>query len=283
MRRLLVAVGLIASMSDAFAGEFELPVLRGSEGIAPPPASRYRWNGAYFGGHFGHSSAGVDFGSATSNLASFIVRDTVLESVVSGMNTVLRKADTNANSFGAFAGYNFQFEDAVVGFEISYSHMALNVGATDTQSVVFPISSGGHNVVYNPLTVDGMAAVRVTDLMTFRARAGWAAGTFLPYAFVGFAAARVDVSRSARVSFTRTDSPDPGVAPLQPNPSFFSETREELKNGGFYAGYTGGLGLEWAVMPNVFLRGEWEYVALPNVQGMGISINTLRAGIGMRF
>ena len=105
----------------------------------------------------------------------------------------------------------------------------------------------------------------------------------MPYAFVGLAAARADVSRAATVSFTRTDSPDPGVAPLQPNPAFFSETREEVKNGGFYAGYTGGLGLEWAVMPNVFLRGEWEYVALPNVQGLGISINTLRAGVGMRF
>jgi outer membrane immunogenic protein len=113
MRRLLVAVGLLASMSDALAGEFELPVLRGSEGFA------------YFGAHFGHSSAGVDFGDGVRDLAAFVVRDTVLEPIVAGMTT-LSKADTSANSFGGFAGYNFQFEDAVLGFEVNYSRMSLN-------------------------------------------------------------------------------------------------------------------------------------------------------------
>src|SRR6266849_101398 len=277
MRRLLVAVGLVASMSDAFAGEFELPILRGSEAFAPA-ASPYRWNGAYFGGQFGHSSAGVDFGGGVSDLASFIVRDTVLESVVAGMTTTLSKADTNANSFGGFAGYNFQFEDAVLGFEVSYSHTALNVGATDSLSVIYANDAGappGHHFVYDPLTVGGTAAIRITDLMTFRARAGWAAGQFLPYAFVGFAAARADVSRSATVSFTRKDFPDattPPTPPIDPIPNgTFDQTRSDVKNGGFYFGYTGGLGLEIAVMPNVFLRGEWESVVLPNVQKLGIN------------
>ena len=140
MRRLLVAVGLLASMSDAFAGEFELPVLRGSEGFAPA-GSVYRWNGAYFGAHFGHSSAGVDFGDGVRDLAAFVVRDTVLEPIVAGMTT-LSKADTSANSFGGFAGYNFQFEDAVLGFEVNYSRMSLNTGATDRQSVLYANDAG---------------------------------------------------------------------------------------------------------------------------------------------
>ncbi len=286
MRRLLVAVGLLASMSDAFAGEFELPVLRGSEGFAPA-GSVYRWNGAYFGGQFGHSSAGVDFGAGVGDVASFIVRDTVLESVVAGMTT-LRKADTNGNSFGGFAGYNFQFEDAVLGFEVNYSRMSLNTSATDSLSVIYANDAGapsGHHFVYSPLTVGGTAAIRITDLMTLRARAGWAAGQFLPYAFVGFAAARADVSRSGTVSFTRRDFPDPTIPPIFPIPDspFGPVTRTDVKDGGFYFGYTGGLGLEIAVMPNVFLRGEWESVVLPNVQKLGININTLRAGVGMRF
>jgi len=280
MRRLLVAVGLLASMSNAFAGEFEMPVLRGSEGFAPA-GFVYRWNGAYFGGQFGHSSAGVDFGGGVRDLASFIVRDTVLEPVVAGMTT-LSKADTNGSSFGGFVGYNFQFEDAVLGFEISYSHMALNAGATDSQSVIYANDAGaspGHHFVYH-LTVDGTAAIRVTDLMTLRARAGWAAGQFLPYAFLGFAVARADVTRSATVTVTRDDFLDTTLVDTVPIPT---EPRTEIKNGGFYFGYTGGLGLEFAVLPNVFLRAEWESVVLPNIQGMGININTLRAGVGMRF
>ena len=213
MRRLLVAVGLLASMSDAFAGEFEMPVLRGSEGFAPA-GSVYRWNGAYFGAHFGHSSAGVDFGDGVRDLAAFVVRDTVLEPIVAGMTT-LSKADTSANSFGGFAGYNFQFEDAVLGFEVNYSRMSLNTGATDRQSVLYANDAGaapGQHFVYH-LTVDGNAAIRITDLMTFRARAAWAAGQFLPYGFVGFAIARADVIRSATVTVDRDIFPDGATTP----------------------------------------------------------------------
>jgi outer membrane immunogenic protein len=284
MRRLLVAVGLLASMSNVFAGEFEMPVLRGSEGFAPA-GSVYRWNGAYVGAHFGHSSAGVDFGGGVSDLASFIVRSTVLEPVVAGMTTTLRKADTNSNSFGGFAGYNFQFEDAVLGFEVSYSRTALSTAATDSISVIYSNDAGappGHHFVYDPLTVSGSAAIRITDLMTLRARAGWAAGQFLPYAFVGFAAARADVSRSATVFTIRRDLPDPGVTPIAPD-TIGPLTRSETKDSGYYFGYTGGLGLEIAVFPSVFLRAEWEAIVLPNIQSMGVNINTLRAGIGMRF
>ena len=76
----------------------------------------------------------------------------------------------------------------------------------------------------------------------------------------------------------------PTIPPIDPIPDApFDQSRTEVKDGGFYGGYTGGLGLEWAVFPNVFLRGEWEYVVLPNIQGLGININTFRAGIGMRF
>jgi outer membrane immunogenic protein len=286
MRRLWVAVGLITAMSDAFAGEFELPVLRGSEGFAPIE-NPYRWNGPYFGVHFGYSSAGADYGQGVSDVAAFIARDTVLQPVVGSMTT-LAKSDTNGTSFGGFAGYNFQFEDAVLGFEVNYSRMSLNGGATDSHPpVIYANDAGappGHHFVYRFLTVDGTATVRVTDLMTFRARAGWAAGQFLPYAFVGFAIARADVTRSARVRFTRQDFPDPTDPPIDPIPDApFDQSRTEVKDGGFYGGYTGGLGLEWAVFPNVFLRGEWEHLVLPNIQGLGININTFRAGIGMRF
>lgn len=282
MRRLLVAVGLLASMSDAFAGEFEMPVLRGSEGFAPA-GSVYRWNGAYFGAHFGHSSAGVDFGDGVRDLAAFVVRDTVLEPIVAGMTT-LSKADTSANSFGGFAGYNFQFEDAVLGFEVNYSRMSLNTGATDRQSVLYANDAGaapGQHFVYH-LTVDGNAAIRITDLMTLRARAAWAAGQFLPYGFVGFAVARADVIRSATVTVDRDIFPDGATTPTATE-HIHTDPRIDVKDGGFYFGYTGGLGLEWAVMPNVFLRAEWESVVLPNVQKLGVNINTLRAGVGMRF
>jgi hypothetical protein len=44
-----------------------------------------------------------------------------------------------------------------------------------------------------------------------------------------------------------------------------------------------GLGLDVAIMPKVFLRGEWETIAFTNVGGIASSPNTMRAGVGVRF
>ena len=44
-----------------------------------------------------------------------------------------------------------------------------------------------------------------------------------------------------------------------------------------------GLGMDVAMMPNVFLRGEWEYVAFARINGIRSTINTGRVGLGMRF
>ena len=49
------------------------------------------------------------------------------------------------------------------------------------------------------------------------------------------------------------------------------------------AGVTTGLGLDVAIMPNVFLRGEWEYIYFAPLNGINSYMNTLRAGIGFRF
>jgi opacity protein-like surface antigen len=41
-----------------------------------------------------------------------------------------------------------------------------------------------------------------------------------------------------------------------------------------------GLGLEICVMPNVFVRGEWE---LDNFQSLRVNMNSVRTGIGVKF
>jgi outer membrane immunogenic protein len=38
-----------------------------------------------------------------------------------------------------------------------------------------------------------------------------------------------------------------------------------------------------AVLPNVFLRAEWEYVAFAPVDGIRATLNTGRVGAGLRF
>ncbi len=52
----------------------------------------------------------------------------------------------------------------------------------------------------------------------------------------------------------------------------------------FAYGSTAGLGFELLVLPNVFLRAEWEYVQFFPVQDFKIHLNTSAAiGVGIKF
>jgi len=44
-----------------------------------------------------------------------------------------------------------------------------------------------------------------------------------------------------------------------------------------------GAGLRLLVLPNVFLRAEWEYVQFFPVQDFKIHLNTARIGVGIKF
>jgi opacity protein-like surface antigen len=104
----------------------------------------------------------------------------------------------------------------------------------------------------------------------------------MPYGFLGLAVARADVTRSATVSYTRSDVPDPTNPPIVPLPTvtFGPVTQSDGNKGRFYYGYAIGLGLETCIMPNVFLRAEWE---VDNFQALRASVNSARAGIGVKF
>jgi opacity protein-like surface antigen len=289
MRRLLVAFGLFASISGATAAEYELPpTLRGAEAVLPGASPCCpRWSGFYGGGQVSHSSMTADFGRGVSDLAAFIVRDSVLETPVSGFTT-LPAAATNSFGFGGYFGYNAQWEELILGWELNYTHFNLDKNASDSLSRIISSDGGvpaGHHFVYD-VTVSGSARIKVTDLLMLRGRAGWTVGNFLPYAFLSPGIARADVTRSATVSFVRTDIPDvtvPPTPPIPPNPDFFSQSRTDEKLGGYYFAYAAGVGLDVEIMPRVFARLEYEALSIPNIQQMKVSIQTLRTGLGLKF
>jgi outer membrane immunogenic protein len=297
MRRLFAALGvmilganapgLIASVSPAFAQEFELPALYGPQGVLFPPPATAGWGGFYVGGQVGYSAAGADFSNSVNDLTADITQNTIFAPIVSGF-AILGKANSNGTSYGWFGGYNSQWEGALLGFEVNYNRTDLNPASSASTSVSIAndaTAPSGHHFFYDPFTISGTAGFHITDIATLRARAGWTAGQFLPYVFLGAAVVRADVTRSATMSYTRTDIPDPQTPPnppLTPLPTqyFGPVTQSYTKNGDFFFGYAAGVGIEICVMPNVFLRGEWEFV---DVQSMHANINSARTAIGVRF
>jgi outer membrane immunogenic protein len=273
MRRWLVAscmlgsIGMLSLMTQANAQDFETPTLRGSSPYIPAPPKYTRWQGFYVGGQIGYGTSKMDFSGATESLVAFQLRETALEQEhrVSEWD-VLGKASPSGTSYGGFVGYNFQFSDVIVGIDVHYNGSNFFAAAP-----VYPIgravSAGGNEYT---VILDGDASMRITDYGSARFRAGWLVGNVLPYATLGFAFGRADISRSVDIFLTENGVP-------------FDFAQSETRKGRFIYGWSAGAGLDVLVMPNIFVRGEVEYISFSQAQGIEAQITTARLGAGFKF
>jgi outer membrane immunogenic protein len=300
MRRLLLAAVVFGAASAAHAADMP-DFLRGS--IAAPSVTR-NWDGWYVGGQVGYTSADMDFSHATKTLTNFMLRNSVLQEPVS-LWSALSKNHAQATGFGAFVGRNYQWDDLVFGVEANYNYInSLSSSSSNSMSLAIIDPNGenppaGHSHTYNT-TLTAKAALQIKDVVTFRGRAGWATGNFLPYVFGGLAVGRVDASRSAIVSYNKFDDYDTisqtlvgfvGGVPVFTNTTTHHtdfigsgvQSQVERRANDFAAGWTGGLGAEYMLWGNVFMRAEWEYVRFLSVKDMSFSTNSVRAGLGYKF
>jgi outer membrane immunogenic protein len=296
MRGLLVAAVTIGAVSGAHAADMP-DFLRGS--IPAAPVTR-NWDGWYVGGEAGYTSAEADFSRSVVGLTNFIFRDSVLQDPASQFG-LLPKTTMQGTGFGAFVGRNYQWDDLVFGLEANYNYMnSLATSTSGSMALLFTNPAGetpppNHSYTYG-ITLTGTAAAQIKDVITFRGRAGWATGDFLPYVFGGLAVGRMDVSRTVISAVTKRDDvtvsttdPFTGVVTTNtiigtpvPVPSVSKIMREERSNS-FVGGWTGGLGGEYMVWNGVFVRAEWEYIKFLAVKNTVVQANNLRAGIGYKF
>src|ERR1700716_4130483 len=205
MRRFVLAAGMLGAGAAAQAADMP-DCLRGS--ISAPAPTR-NWDGWYAGGQVSYTALASDFSKSVGGLTKFIFRDSVLQQPTSQFG-LLPKTTTQGTGFGAFVGRNYQWDDLVFGLEANYSYfndLATSTSGSNSLQIVNPlgqVNPPGVTTTYG-VTLTGRAAVQVKDQITFRGRAGWATGDFLPYAFGGIAVGRMDVSRSVTSSVTRRD------------------------------------------------------------------------------
>jgi opacity protein-like surface antigen len=250
-------------------------ILRGSF-IADPSPGYVRWDGLQVGVHAGYSNMNADFGNSSSGQVSYILRNTTIENEMHPSDwTTLPSDTTNSSQFGAFIGYNVQWDELVLGFDVGYNRMAsAEASASDSLSRQGSTSDGFQNQV----TVSAQSSIKLIDYATFRGRAGYAFGQFLPYAMIGAAVGRFNYSTTSTVHASGQDVSGGGGQPFDNTNSL-----TDSKNNAYAAGFVAGLGVDVAVLPNVFLRAEWEYVAFAPVDGIRATLNTGRVGAGLRF
>ena len=171
--------------------------------------------------------------------------------------------------------------------EANYNRVSLKTSSADSEERSFVDSNNipsGHHYFYDA-TVSEQASMEITDIATFRARAGWAFSNYLPYGFVGFAVGRANVSNTASVQYTAVDYPDPTTPPTTPLPDidFGPVTQGTSQDSAFIYGLTTGIGTDISLTQNVFLRGELEYIYFFPLDGIHVTVASARVGAGIKF
>jgi outer membrane immunogenic protein len=279
MRWVICALVVLVLPPSAWAGDFD--ILRGS-------VATYPWAGFYGGGQAGYSNSVVKFGTAASSQVAFLLRDSVIEQDEQVSDwTVLDSRTPSSVSLGGFVGYNMEWENLILGLELNYNHVSLSASAANSITRSFTDSNAlpaGHNYFYT-VSIGAASSLHMSDIATFRARAGVEEGIFLPYAFAGLALARVDTYTGAALQYSAVDFPDSETPPLTPLPNLAVGPlgSANTQNNALAYGVATGLGVDVGVLPNVFVRGELEYIYFAAINGIQVSVTSARLGAGLKF
>ncbi|MBR0968310.1 porin family protein [Bradyrhizobium diazoefficiens] len=294
MRRLLLAAVMLGTVSAAHAADLsDLPILRGSftDGLSK---TSHNWDGAYVGGGAGYTADATDFTQSVRGLTNFIFRDSVLQQPTSTWS-LMNKTNTQSTNFNAFVGRNWQWYDAIMGLEGTYSYFNnLATSSSGSNSLIITNPAGdnppaGTTDNYN-VTLTGTAAAKVKDMISLRGRVGWDGGDFMPYAFFGAAVGRMDVSRTVTSDVTLTQvvtTTGVGGATTTTSTTYAvpaqSQTQSQHRTNTFAVGWTAGLGLEYCIWNGLFARVEYEYVRFSPIMNTQVTLNNARLGLGYKF
>jgi outer membrane immunogenic protein len=276
MRRLLLAAMMFGALSGAQAADMP-DILRGAytEGLS---TAKINWQGFYFGGQAGYGTSNENFsGSNGTMIAALLDHDVIQEMDVANWNLGLGKQNSHTTGYGGFAGYNWQWDDVVLGLEASYMHGSFGGTASASKGLIGgPLSDN----MFHAVEVTSSSAITISDMATFRARAGYAYGSFLPYVFGGLALGNADINRTVTIDDHYAPTFAGAIAPCPIPVCVRSNATQDQPNHLVY-GYSAGLGVDVNLVGGLFMRAEWEYARFTSQ--VDTSINTVRAGLGYKF
>ena len=285
MRWVICALVVLAAPAGARAGDFD--VLRGAQPVGY--ASYTRWSGFYGGGLIGQEFDAADFRNVgASEITTISGLDAAFVGVPLNSFPRLTSLNTEAPSYSAFLGYNYQFEAAVVGFELTFTKTSFNANINDVETHSYFIP--GNGLIYlTKYNVTTSADAKVNDYGTVRGRFGWAFGNLLPYGFGGVSISQINAAKSVNVNYCGQETPytcanpPPPSIPPPPAPIGANWSLSSQVNGKWYLGYVAGLGLDYALTQNLFLRAEYQYIQFGAPDNIRLSASSVRIGAGVKF
>jgi outer membrane immunogenic protein len=223
MRRLLCACAALFALGVGTATAADLPIW--SPGRTGPVLLPFTWAGPYFGVNIGGQWTNDKISTTSSGPAFFPGEAAALDAASPG--TVTSKGVIG----GMQAGYNWQFDQAVVGLEVDFN------GATAT----------GNNSVIGIANAPAGTALTTTVkqpmfITTVRPRVGWAFDHVMVYATGGYAFATYQVVDSYNF--------------IVGMPGTQSDVTAKL------SGWTAGAGVEYAFYKGMSLKLEYLYLGM---------------------
>ena len=279
MRRFLsvLAAMICGAVSGAHAADLpDMPILRGTQGLSTPTVN---WQGFYVGGQAGYGSSSEYFNGSNANLLAVVTSGSVAQQIpgVAQFNPIFGQQTDRSWGYGVFGGYNSQWDDVVIGLEASYMHGPFG-GTSAAAGEFFSATPLSDNLFHHAVLMSS-TSMSITDMATFRARAAYVWGCFLPYMFGGFALGNADIVRSAVLLDSVSVNQGGPFSQLPPSSASLGAHDHLIY------GYTAGLGVDINLVGNLFMRAEWEYVRFATnlVNVTDPHLNTVRAGLGYKF
>jgi outer membrane immunogenic protein len=233
MKNAVVATAALVSLAVmGSAGAADLPLK------VPTPVPVYDWTGFYLGGSFGTRVSYADW-TTTCLEAGFAPCPTAFPNRLGFQNSV--PLNSNGARFGGYAGYNWQYQNMLVGAEVDGAWV-------DSSAFVKGIPGAEDPNVAGSPGFD-TARIRTTWDAGVRARLGWiVTGTVLLYGTAGASWIHVESSATCGTAFPVGWCA--ANSPLLGTTQTISTTR---------VGWTAGGGMEVMVTPNWLARAEYRY------------------------
>jgi outer membrane immunogenic protein len=276
----LVAAALsIGSIGGAKAADMALRgSLPGYESTGP------NWSGVYIGGFGGLGTMNMNVQNAGKNYVTNVLNGYAFAdgtSQATAISNILHLQPVNASPkiLGGFLGYQMQYDDAVIGFEIDYSRLVRNNGGTSSFTPPAALLFSGTAYTDSVLSTTSVTA-QLHDYWTARVRAGWAFGRIMPYATFGGVIARGSTSFGYSATCTRTGT-DTTSGSTQCVGGSGLITASQSNRLGF--GWAAGTGVEALLGDNLFLRAEYQFVNIPSLAGVPVTLHVARAGLGLKY
>ncbi len=242
----------------------DLTTLRGTVSGSP-----VRWDGFQLGGHIGYVNSKTDFSHATRDTVEDFLRVTTIENEDPPSEwPVLGTGSATGRAYGGSIGYNWQLDSVVIGVDAAYNYtngITTSSGPSNLSRIVTTSDGTPWSI-----SITGRSSLTIHDWATLRARVGYPMGQFMPYAFLGAAVGRFDYSTTTSVTASSGGLPQ-------------STIQTKSKDGAFNPGFTTGLGVDIAILPNMYLRAEYEFNAFLELAGITPMTHTGKVGIGFRF